>query len=535
MRRGQIIPGVGLAQRSAVSSAGGVVPAMNGNRPIVLLLTAPSFTIDDFPTDMIFQRGTGGLTRTMRFSGSVSTAPSAIQVKIQNSSGGATVQDYAALSNLTIEGGVWTGTLSVPASGSSGVGWYKARAKDADTLSETSVQTAQWSVGRRILITGASNMALLWTTQTSGLTGGTYTRWIGRYSTTAFGARYSDGWYSTDKSERGVADSGPRGLNALDVLLRTLAPNVSATETIGIVDLGIPGLSDASDFLEGEVAWEWFTGSEGINYPAIGPDFELILGEHGDPDGVEFSLAHLALLTLLGRTRATLGFGIMVFNSFSSAFISDEDSNSILASLYAKSKEEGFFLAASMRDFVLVDTAHWNDAEYTRCGKRMAIAAAKHWGWSAHGATGPSITAARWPVHTGTITVNISQNSGGTSLLDGAGSATGTGLDGFTVTASGGQTISDVAVASGQAVITMSANRADGETVTLEFAKGANPYGFPFDGTGNVNDVTYDNRASFTTDTQGLPLLATFGTAIRVAAHPRNQQIRTRAVRRGYN
>lgn len=509
MRPADLIPGFGIVQRDA-SAATVLVPGAG-----IIQFATQTFGIHDFPRDMIFQRS--GNARTMMFSGNYgSAAPTSVQVRVDSAVTGGTVQAYSTLGNFVASGGIWSGTLSVPSSGASNIGWYRAKAKHSDGT-ESSLQATQWSIGRRYLFVGESNTLYLWARVSSSLSPNTYCRYWISYTTALLGTVYSSEWAHINVGVTG----GPRGLNAFALRLRELMleANPSSQETIAMVNVGVPGVTIAG-LVDGQSTWEWIQDTFGIGNHKVGYEFEAVLFQQGGNGAVSGYSANLDTVISQLRNLTGASVGITPIGTISPDFLSDLGAYTIRNAHYAKSQTTGCFLAGQAIDFLMTDFGHYiPETQYERWGKRLAVAVADQGGISAYGANGPAINAARWEVGQNKIILTITHNSGGSTILDGTGTG-GSGLDleGFQITSSGGQVPTDFTISNGRIEITMSATRGANDTVTLRYAEGANPFGMPFDGTGNDNDIVYDNQSSFLTDTTGFPLLSTFGTPITVSA-----------------
>ena len=130
-------------------------------------ITAPNLTVTDKSDGTVLQRTKGTTAKTVSFAGGYANhTPTTIEIKIVNHSGGATVQDWTALTSPTISGGAWSGTVSIPQGG-----WYNvlARSKDSGGLvQETSPQSkARWGVGIIVGMIGQSNMQNMKSLQSS--------------------------------------------------------------------------------------------------------------------------------------------------------------------------------------------------------------------------------------------------------------------------------------------------------------------------------------------------------------------------------
>lgn len=483
-----------------------------------------AISIDEYFLDRIYQRPAGATSRTMTFTGTYTgTVPSMVQVKIDNGSGN--IVAYTNLSSFTASGGAWSGTLSVPQGA-----WYVATAKNVDD-GHTDVQANTWGIGILIALIGQSNMRNMWTFTSASLTPDTYVRYWGNDNT---GPTNGTGWYATNKGIQGSGNGGD-GINQLGVSLRAVMTGADPTSTVPVgflaFAIGATSLESWITTANGgtNTSWATFTGSTGTGNANIGTEFEMAIWHQGEANAATGGSAtayatNLPLLlsqlqTLTGRDTSTFKLGVAIVGSIQTTGYSDSKMDTVRAAqlAFALGTSGVFFAGSSYDMFPDNGGLHWApNAQYARMGRRYAQAIAKRLGLATYGPEGPSISSAVWPIGSSTITVTVSQGSGGTTLKDGTGSASGTGTVGFSGTFSGGQTISSWALSLGQILLTMSAVRGAAETASLEYGKGLNPLAFT--GTADVDDdAIYDDQSSLIGDTTGLPLQQT-SSAVTVTA-----------------
>lgn len=482
------------------------------------MVALTALTIVEFSVDKIYQRV--GSTKDIPFSFTYTPSNadcSALEALISIVAGG-TALNYTQCTNIVASSGSGTAVIpSVPQGA-----WYKHTLRDGNNHSIVSSQSSrQWGVGIGILIGGHSQMARMGAGNTSsGLTPDTYTRyWIN--DPIGLGV-VSTALWATNVGANGSGD-GPAGCNQLGLSLRTAMVGFSstlATVPILLFDCGVAG-SDMASWITGQSSWSNAIGANGTANASIGTDFELVLFDQGTNDcetgdnpvnfATDLTTVCAQFLTLTGRNTSTLKIGIIIEGSVGAAGYTSSKFTTIRNAQLAQATQSGCFYAGSAED-LLPDNAliHWITAQYGRLGRRLSQGCIKILGFSPIGSDGPKILQAYCSAGSTTLTIEV-LHSGGFTLLDGAGSASGTGLTGFSFTSSvGGQTFTAPRLSSGKILSTLGTARASNETISFTYANGGNPYGFT--GSGDTdNDVIYDNQSTLIGDSTGFPLQTTSG------------------------
>lgn len=172
---GQRTSVVSLGVTSPGSQAFSWTSSTNFGRAVTATLShappaaSPTLTLTDLPDKEVFQRipTVTGTSASVTISGTYTgTAPTTVEAKITAASGGATVQDWTALTSATISGGAFSGALSAPVGGGYHV---QVRSKDSggSVLATSSVGANTWYVGKRIGVIGSSTPARMFTDDTS--------------------------------------------------------------------------------------------------------------------------------------------------------------------------------------------------------------------------------------------------------------------------------------------------------------------------------------------------------------------------------
>lgn len=428
----------------------------------------------------IYQRVAGGTTKTITFSGTYTgTTPSSIEVRIVAQSGGATVQDYTALSSATISGGNWSGTLSVPEGG-----WYNflARSKNGGgTVLATSSQTSnKWGVGVLIGLTGQSNMVQMTSVSDTPPASSDLTR------------QYTTSWAV-------VAGNGA---------IR-FANQVQATLNLPV---GVLPRADSGTSIDA-----WATGSAynafATALTAVGGDCEFILWHQGEADmqsGTSYATYKASLDTLYarfrtstGRSTSTLKFGCAIVGTLDTSLTSTDATSSAIRSAQLDwiGETTGAFYAGSSVDMARVDVAHWAAASYERMGRRYAQAILNQLGLVAFGADGPRITSAARASTSAVMRLTVTHDSG-TALEETDGSTDGGSLTGFAVSDDDFATtltISSTALVGNEVRLTLSAAPDDVDAIKVHYQYGEDP---------TTTNAVYDDTVP-QSDSIGLPLQPT--------------------------
>jgi len=460
--------------------------------PDSMFVVSDSISVTDFSAGRVHQRAAGTTAKTVTFTGSYTgTAPTTVEVKVVNQSGGATVVDWTSIGSLSVGGGVWSGTLSVPQGG-----WYNfiARGKDGggSILATASQSSNKWGVGILVAMLGQSNMANMRETSSTPPSPSDLTR---QYTT-------GGGWAV-------VAGNGQiRFAN----LLQT-----AVSLPIGLVNFAVGGTGLHVDGGSGY----WIDTAGGSPYAlfltgatAVGGDYEVVIWHQGETDALfatskanykaDLDTFYARLRTATGRSTTTLKFGCALLGNVSDGSTTDANAEAIRqGQLEWIAATTGAFHAGSSVDMVRTDSYHWTAPYYERMGRRYAQAILKQLGSVSFGADGPRVSSASRTLGSADIRVNVSHN-GGSSLTELDGTTDGGSVTGFQVSDddfSTTLTISSTAFSGNRVVLTLSAAPADEDTIKVRYQYGVNP---------SITNPVYDNTAP-QSDTVGLPLQPTNG------------------------
>lgn len=172
---------------------------------------ASSLSINPMPADRIYPRN--GSAATVVFSGTYSgTAPTGVEVQLYAENGSTVLSAWAALTGMTISGGNWSGSLSVPQGG-----MYRAAARSGSQIS--AIDTNLFGVGALFGVIGSSSARLSFLS--NGGTGYTPAANVRRYNQTAWESFGTDGsavLLANDLAQRlgvpvGLFDNGVSGTN----------------------------------------------------------------------------------------------------------------------------------------------------------------------------------------------------------------------------------------------------------------------------------------------------------------------------------
>jgi len=145
-------PGVAAFKTAGANTLYGV----NDNLILRETDTTSSLQLFEGSVKHVYQRDSVDTSvTTMTFRGAYNGNSTGIEVQILDAADGTTVvQDWTALSSLTLANGYFSGMLSVP-NGS----WYIAKARFTNEITTVSTQANKWGIGVCILTFGQSNMA----------------------------------------------------------------------------------------------------------------------------------------------------------------------------------------------------------------------------------------------------------------------------------------------------------------------------------------------------------------------------------------
>jgi hypothetical protein len=217
-------------------------------------------------------------------------------------------------------------------------------------------------------------------------------------------------------------------------------------------------------------------------------------------------------------TRSDYRFGIIIPGVVTGGGATDAGANIVRGALLAKSQQPGCFFIGSMLDGN-------GDAHPTlnHLEPRLYNAILYEMGLSPYGNLGLGIGAAYWPLGSSTLTIYLTQDSGGTSLRTGNGATSGRAISALSL-ANTSKTIARTAFSGNTIVCMMSAVRDSGDsTAAVHYAEGRDPYnqlGLGY--TTSQAGVIYDNNgigqggplSNTLRDTVGLPLRGTNGRGV---------------------
>jgi hypothetical protein len=448
-------------------------------------VTVGTISCTDETAGRVYQRVAGGTTKTVTLAGTYTgTDPTTVEVKIVAQSGGATVQDWTALSSASIAGGNWSGTLSIPQGG-----WYNflARGKDAGgSVLFTSSQTSnKWGVGIIVALIGQSNMELMNTRVSSPPASDDLSR---QYTT-------AGGWAV-------VAGNGCiRFCNQLQ-------DGVSLP--VAVLPYGRSSTTVAQWIDTSHIAWTNFTTA----LTAVGGDCEFVLWHQGESDAIpgttkanyksRLTTLYSNIRTATGRSTTTLKFGCALLGTITDATATDATTDAIRqGQLEWIDETTGAFFAGSSVDMVLLDDYHWTAPYYERMGRRYAQAILHQLGLVGYGSGGPRVLRANRTLGEADVILTINHD-GGASLEELDGSTDGGSVTGFQVSDddfSTTLTISSTAFDGNTVVLTLSATPDDLDVLKVRYQYGETP---------SITNPVYDNL-TVQGDTLGFPLRPTTG------------------------
>lgn len=409
---------------------------------------ASALTIEDFQEQRVFQRV--GTTKTIKVAGGYAgAAPSSIEARVVDWATGVARSTWAALSNLAVGDGAFSGELNVPQGG-----WYKLEVRDAATPTAIATGVNKWGVGIVWALIGQSN------------TGG--------FVTAPFDYPIGDPravWFepATVKYRR------------MGILSATLAPNSTkrAPGYPGAVHDGNPNdgptyFANLLSQLTGLpvcLVWDWanglpidvWVGSKTAwnafvaKLNSAGGDCEgatLYQGESNSANGTSTSSYAASLATLqqqfhvqTGRDASSFNLGITSLGSVSDASSYSGGSTTRVGAIRAAQVQfanstPGAFLMTSALDTITTDGVHVGGEGFNRLGRRYAKSVAARLGFG-NSCAGPRVVAASRSGLDVTLTV---VHAGGTLLADGAG-GNGSALTGFELRDGGGSVVGITATA----------------------------------------------------------------------------------------
>ncbi|HET7083852.1 MAG TPA: sialate O-acetylesterase [Rhizomicrobium sp.] len=465
-----------------------------------------AITIANYTQGRIFQREKGTYssfndgTKTLSISGTYAGGiPTAIVATING-------RAYACSITSAADGN-WTATIpSVPA----GDG-YQISIVAAPGAASAS-QSTTFGIGILFAMIGDSIMNQMGSTSQGPAAADSHARWT-----------QAVGWWPTSADKNGVARRGGNGLVALGNAIRSCFTTAARGNTtpVGFI-MGAQGGTASGYWQAPRAAWNRWVAM--VTDPDVGGDYEMVLSNLGTSDTdigqtpgtaptflTNYHNLYAQMQAQTGRDTSQLKFGVAFTGAIVNSEVADANVDFVRTGEAAQSAAAGCFWLGSNTDYTHGrDGIHFSAAAYERIGARYAIAICKQYGILPYGNEGPQISGARWAVGSNQLVVDITHLSGGTALKDGDGGTSGAGLIGFTVTSSGGQTISSTAFSGNTILLTMSAIRGNSDTVSLCYCGGRNPWGWTNSGD-SIDKLVFDNRASYADDTTGFPLQPTQG------------------------
>lgn len=367
--------------------------------------TIPFIAVTDFDDKQVFQRDKDGSeAKTITVSGTYAgTAPTTIEAIVYEDGTTTPVQTWTALTNATIGGGAWSGSLNVPQGG-----WYNfaARSKDGGgSVMHTSAQTGnKVGVGIGIAWLGQSNGVYMFTPTGLGTAANTKTSVFNGGGWAGFATNDNDGAIAA--SDKIQDESG------LPVFLIE-APVSGVGLTAGVFDNWLDTGGDAwTDFLDllegagGDVELVIFQGLEADAYYDVAKDTIK--------SGLDTIYSRLQ--AAIGRNAAQLKFGATILGSIDETDYEDLGAqNAIEAVIEWTQQTSGAFCAGVSRDLATTDGLHLTPASCLTMGLRIGQAIAHQLGDAEFGSAGPRIVSSSWTPGTATITLTA-QLDGGTEL-----------------------------------------------------------------------------------------------------------------------
>lgn len=459
---------------------------------------ATALTVNDFIADRIFQRV--GTSKTVPVTGTYAGPATSIQARAVpvGTSLASTAYAWSDIA-ATLDAGNFSGALAVPQGG-----WYVLQVRDGVNSAVNAAGARKFSVGVLVALLGQSNMEKLSLLLRVYPLVDLLTRRFATNAWTFVGNFDLTGTYppntpiSTYGSTYAYPSPNGDGVTRFVNYLRA-----ALGVPVGTLEYAVGGSSVAS-WQPGGAQYVTFSAA----LAASGGDCEAAIYLQGEADAAAntsdatYKAGLLGLRNALhastGRNATNFNLGIVVLGP-GDGFAAVGRMGAIRkAQLEFIAQTPGVYLSSSATDGDLAtDAIHFTVQSQERQGKRYALGLAGRLGASAYGAEGPHITGA---TRSGaTVTVAIAQN-GGTSLMDGAGGTTGTGLTGFRVFNDGTPvTIGSKTISGNNVVLTLASTPAG--AVTLDYAMTDAPFGNPM----VPAAALYDNR-TVPGDSIGVPL-----------------------------
>lgn len=486
-----------------------------------------TITVTELDTDRVFQRD--GTARSMTFAGTYTGNPDQIQIRIILDSDSSVAQDWTTLGSQSIAAGSWSGTLSVPQGGP-----YRFSARVLGNTAITATSANKWGIGAVIAALGQSLIVHQYDqTNSQGFVPDANTKrfiidgWKALSATTSSAE-------NTANSERGAgsAAKGPGGI-VLANQIRTLFAAGGHNIPVGLIMAAYGGTASTRwvSVANGGTGDAWASFAATAALSLVGSEFEAVIWQQGESDGsgavskstfkANYDLILAQLWALSGRNASSFKFIIAQIGSSNFGSSTDSSVQNIREALSEWAVDNA---ANGVAGPIITidglhasgDSVHWIYQSYVRAARRFAQEAAYSYGYTAFRGVGPKITAATFTEGGHDITLTVAQ-SGGTGLLDGAGSASGAGLLGFRVLISGSpETVTATAFSGGNIVLTVAAALTAASPPSVWFGYGMNPFGYAYDGGGATDlailgHIPYDNQSALIGDTVGFPLQPTDG------------------------
>lgn len=456
----------------------------------------------------IFNNGTATFTGTV-----AAVTSSAVDVKVTNAVGGATVVDWTTITSPIVSPNgstPWSGTLAVPSGGP-----YKVQARlTANTLVTSAVIPNDFYVGRLASFIGESLEQFSWSEVDSPPPQQADIR--------RFTGGFSGGWPLISSAR--VAGETPGNHNGDGTVTLGNLMKTATGVPIGIIQLAIQGTTMAQ-WVSGGTAYPNFCGFNlwdfyvcGMSTQRAAPGWDVDMtsirtGINDSEDGTPKATFKAELNQFLTDDRTEKAnpnapFAITITGRSTTA--TDASMDGIRQAEQEFIAENSFIWNAGNTIVLpLADTHHW-----TVAGRIIADSwTARTWenilGIAPCDARGPLPGTASAAAGTNTITITPVTTACGTTLLDGAGSSTGA-ITGLRFTLNG--TLMPVASATLAAnVITLVYTGLPlslSDTACFDYQYGANP---------NVGNPVYDNDTVAGTSA-GLPMQPTQG-CVSVSIH----------------
>lgn len=421
--------------------------------------------------------------------------------------------DGAWATIATSAGGVWSATPSIP-EGSWYLQFRKVGERDVDAVTDTANRVG---VGFVLLMIGQSNGMRQWAGGTMRFSPYPVTLPVVSTNTILGSRRWSGyGWFSPTEAIRFNANGAgtnepytgpllPDGCGGNGLTQMCLQMQTEEGVPLCVLGYNIGG-TDLESWLTGGSSWSNLlatidvTGGPGWNIDGT----LLVAGEANANAGTSkadymdmMGQIHDQLRAETGDANTKLWVSIVG----ASTVPTDAEINEIIdAQIEYCATEPDAYLSYSARDAVLLDSQHPVATTYEdRFGPRIIQTMRYDLGLVAAPAIGPEISGGTAAIGANSANVTVTQH-GGTTLLDAAGSASGTGLTSFTVEVDGTARNVTAALNAGSIDLTWD-GAATVSTIDIGYMRGAVP---------DVGNCIYDDTTIPGSDL-GAPLQPTNG------------------------